>query len=455
MKRIMFQKTFVCLMVLIMALGLVQKPADAASAAINVNADAAILVEASTGKILFEKNADTSLGIASMTKMMTEYLLLEAIKEGKVKWDQKYTVSADISGLSHNTSLSNVPLRNGGQYNVEDLYHAMAIESANAAAIAIGQIIGGTNENFVKMMNDKAKELGMKNYKFVNATGLNNRDYKGPGYDLQIVGGPEDENVMSAKDVATLAYRLINDYPEVLETSSVPTMKFAEGTEDEFKMNNWIKMLDPNSKVYYEGLDGLKTGTTDLAGPCFTGTAERNGNRFISVVMNVKHDPTVDSYTARFNETEKIMNYAFSNFSIKEVLPKNGVLKSNKTIPVDKGKEKSVKIQTNKPLKIVVENGKENQYKPKVVLDKKKLTKDGKLTAPVKKGEEVGYITVDSKEKNDLGYLPNTGKSDTKVSMVTKDAVEKANWFVLSMRAIGGFFGDIWHGITSTIKGWF
>ena len=454
MKRMLIQKAFICLMVLIMALGIVQKPANAAGA-INVNADAAILVEASTGKIIFEKNSDAALGIASMTKMMTEYLLLEAIKEGKVKWDQKYTVSADISGMSHNTSLSNVPLRNGGQYTIQDLYHAMAIESANAAAIAIGQTIGGTNENFVKMMNDKAKELGLKKYKFVNDTGLNNRDYKGPGYNIPIVGGEEDENILSAKDVATLAYRLVNDFPEVLETSSVPTMKFAEGSEDEFKMNNWIKMLDPNSKVYYEGLDGLKTGTTDFAGPCFTGTAKRNGVRFISVVMNVKHDPTVDSYTARFNETEKILNYAFSNYSLKEILPKNGVLKSQKTLPVEKGKEKSVKIETNKPLKMVVENGKENQYKPKIVLDKKKLTDDGKLTAPVKKGEAVGYLTVDSKAKDDLGYLPNTGNAKSKVSVVTKDAVEKANWFVLSMRAIGGFFGDIWHGVTSTVKGWF
>ncbi|RLQ90024.1 D-alanyl-D-alanine carboxypeptidase family protein [Falsibacillus albus] len=441
-------------MVTLLALGIVQKPASAAPA-INVNADAAILVEASTGKVLYEKNADVAHGIASMTKMMTEYLLLESVKEGKVKWDQKYSVPADISGMSHNTSLSNVPLRNGGQYTIKDLYHAMAIDSANAAAIAIGQTIGGTKENFVKMMNAKAKELGLKNYHFVNATGLNNRDYSGPGYNLPIVGGKEEENVMSAKDVATLAYRLVNDYPEVLETSSVPQMKFAEGTEDEFLMHNWIKMLDPNSKVYYEGLDGLKTGTTDFAGPCFTGTAKRNGVRFISVVMNVKHDPTVDSYTARFNATEKILNYAFSNFSIKEILPKNAALKNSKTLPVAKGKEKSVKIETNAPVKMVVQNGKDDQYKPKFVVDKKKLTDEDKLTAPVKKGEKVGYVTLESKDKNDLGYLPNAGKSSAQVSVVTKENVEKANWFVLSMRAIGGFFADIWHGVTSTVKSWF
>ena len=197
-----------------------------AEAALNINADGAILVDADTGKVLYQKNADSVLGIASMTKMMTEYLLLEAVKNGKVKWDQEYSVSDLVYKISQNRDLSNVPLRADGKYKIRDLYESMAIYSANGSTIAIAETIGGSETNFVKMMNDKAKKLGLKDYKFVNSTGLNNRDYKGE----QPQGtGAEDENVMSSRAVAKLAFHLINDFPEVLKTASTPDKVFIEG----------------------------------------------------------------------------------------------------------------------------------------------------------------------------------------------------------------------------------
>ncbi|OIU71613.1 serine hydrolase [Rossellomorea aquimaris] len=451
MKRSWVQKSFVCFLVFLMAMSMVQKPASA-QGDIDVNANAAILVEASTGKVLYEKNSETALGIASMTKMMTEYLLLEAVNEGKVKWDQKYTVPTSVSNMSHNDGLSNVPLREEGTYNVKELYEAMAIESANAATLAIAEIVGGSEANFVKMMNKKAEELGLESYKFVNSSGLNNKDLA--PYVDQLTGGPEEENVMSAKDTATLAYRLLNDFPEVLETSSIAKKLFAEGTEDEFPMDNWNYML-PELIRAYEGMDGLKTGTTDFAGACFTGTAERNGMRFITVVMDVKVDPGENSYDARFDETRKMLDYAFNNYTMQEVIPADYKIKGQKTLPVVKGKEKEVGIKAESALNMVVKNGEEKIYKPKFVVDKKKLNEDGKLTAPVKKGEKVGYVTLESKDKNDLGYLTDKGSSAAKSSVVTVEGVEKANWFVLSMRAVGGFFGDIWGSVTSTVKGWF
>ena len=161
MKRSWIQKSFVCMMVFMMAMGIVGRPANA-QGDLDVNAKAAILVEASTGKILYEKNSENAQGIASMTKMMTEYLLLEAIEEGKVKWDQKYTVPANLSQMSHNTGLSNVSLEVEGTYTIKELYEAMAIYSANAATIAITETIAGSEANFVKMMNAKAKELGLE-----------------------------------------------------------------------------------------------------------------------------------------------------------------------------------------------------------------------------------------------------------------------------------------------------
>jgi serine-type D-Ala-D-Ala carboxypeptidase (penicillin-binding protein 5/6) len=450
-KRSWIQKSFVCMMVFMMAMGVVQKPANA-QGDLDVNAKAAILVEASTGKILYEKNSDTAQGIASMTKMMTEYVLLEAVKEGKVKWDQKYTVPTKISNMSHNDNLSNVPLREEGTYKIKDLYEAMAIESANAAAMAIAETVAGSQEKFVKMMNEKAKELGLENYKFVNVTGLNNKDLA--PYVDQVVGGADEENVMSAKDTATLAYRLMKDYPEILDTSSISKKTFAEGTEDAFAMKNWNWML-PGLIREYEGMDGLKTGTTDFAGGCFTGTAERDGMRYITVVMNVDINSGENSYDARFNETRKMLDYAFSNFTMEEVLPADYQVKGQKTLPVEKGKDKEVQIKTDAPLSMVIKNGEEDLYKPKFVLDKKKLNDDGELTAPVKKGEKVGHVMLEAKGKKDLGYLTDKGTNASKASVVTVDGVEKANWFVLSMRAVGGFFGDIWDSITSTVKGWF
>jgi serine-type D-Ala-D-Ala carboxypeptidase (penicillin-binding protein 5/6) len=450
-KRSWVQKSFVCFLVFLMAMSMVQKPASA-QGDLDVNANAAILVEASTGKVLYEKNSETALGIASMTKMMTEYLLLEAIEEGKVKWDQKYTVPTNVSKMSHNTSLSNVSLREEGTYTIKDLYESMAIYSANASAMAIAETIAGSEANFAKMMNKKAEELGLENYKFVNSSGLNNKDLA--PYVDQVVGGAEEENVMSAKDTATLAYRLLNDFPEVLETSSIAKKMFAEGTEDQFLMKNWNWML-PDLIRGYEGMDGLKTGTTDFAGACFTGTAERDGMRFISVVMDVQVEPGENSYDARFAETRKMMDYAFNNYTMQELLPADYKIKGQKTLPVVKGKEKEVGIKSESPLNMVVKNGEEDQYKPKFVVDKKKLNEDGKLTAPIKEGEKVGYVTLESKDKNDLGYLTDKGANAAKSSVVTVEGVEKANWFVLSMRAVGGFFGDIWGSVTSTVKGWF
>lgn len=415
--------------------------------ALNIHANAAILVDAKTGRVLYQKNADTVLGIASMTKMMTEYILLQAIKEGKVKWDQEYSVSDYVYKLSQNRSLSNVPLRRDGKYKVRELYEAMTIYSANGATAALAEIIAGSEKNFVKMMNEKAKELGLKDYKFVNATGLNNRDLNGQ----QPTGGPDEENVMSARATAKLAYHLINEFPEVLKTASTPTKKFREGTKDEIKMDNWNWML-PGLVYGYEGMDGLKTGTTDFAGYCFTGTASRDGKRFITVVMNAKDASGKGSYKARFDETRKLLDYAFTNFTEEEIVPKNYQVKGKKTLPVDKGKEDHVKIQTKDAIKMVIKKEEKANFKPVLVIDKKKLDKNGKLMAPIKKGEKVGYLTLESKN-GDLGYLTDDGK--IKVDVVAAESVEKANWFVLMMRGIGGFFGDVWGSVSSTVKGWF
>lgn len=414
--------------------------------ALNINADAAILVEASTGKVLYAKNEDTALGIASMSKMMTEYLMFEAIKDKKISWEQEQTISDYVHQISIDTNLSNVPLEAGKKYTIRQLYEAMAIYSANGATIAIAEAIAGSEKKFVDMMNKKAADLGLENYKFVNSTGLNNRDLKGKHPEGT---GPEDENIMSARAMAILASRLLNDYPEVLETTSIPEKDFP-GMPG--KMKNWNWML-PSLIYGYEGVDGLKTGTTDFAGYCFTGTAKRDGLRVITVVMNAKGKNGQGEYKSRFDETKKMMEYAFTNFSVKELYPEGYQVKKNKTIPVVNGKEKSVSIQSEAPLKVVVKNGEEKMYKPQINIDKKKLNKDGQLAAPVKKGEKVGLLEADYQGEDPYGYLSKNKSAS--VHMMTGEKVEKANWFVLMMRGIGSFFGDVWDSAAKTVKGWF
>lgn len=448
------RKYLVALFILVLAAGIFQTPAYA-SEPIDTKAEAAIVIDAETGRILFEKNADKPMGIASMTKMMTEYLLLEAVKEGKVKWEDTYTVSPELSKMSHEGKLSNVFLRVEESYTVRDLYNAMAIESANAATIAIAEIVAGTEANFVEMMNAKAKEFGLETAKFVNSSGLNNKDI---AKYMDIIGGADEENVMSAKDTAVLAYRLLRDFPEVLETSSKPTEIFADGTKDRQLMDNWNWMLEgygnlkedfPNFQQYvFQGLDGLKTGSTDFAGYCFTGTAERNGQRFISVVMKTS------SQAERFVETKKILEQTFNHYSVEEVVPEGYQVKGSETIPVVKGKEKQVKIQTKDPIKLAVKEDEIKNFESELTIDKDKLNEDGELVAPVKKGEKVGTLTIKPKE-GELKFAPKDGQKEIVVDVVAGEDVEKANWFVLMMRGIGGFFGDLWSGITSTVKGWF
>lgn len=416
---------------------------------LNLLVDSAILIDADSGKILYEQNADTALGIASMTKMMTEYLMFEALENGQITWDQQYSVTDFTYQISQDRRLSNVPLRQDGTYSIRELYEAMAIYSANAATIAIAETIAGTETEFVNMMNKKAEELGLVDYKFVNSTGLNNVDLKG----MHPKGtGAEDENVMPAKSVAKLAYHLLNDYPEVLETTSIPSKIFREGTSDAIKMDNWNFML-PGQVFEYKNanVDGLKTGTTDFAGHCFTGTVEKDGLRVIAVVTKAVNSDGVGSYKARFDATRALFDYGFSQFSKEVIVPAGYEFEDQKQLPVTKGKEDNVKIEVKDPIEMVIKSNEKELYTPKLIIDDKKLT-EGALEASVKEDEVVGQVEVVKSEGTDYGYI--TGKT-LSADVVTKDAVERANWFALTLQAIGNFFSNLWDGTTDFVTGLF
>ncbi|QWH15662.1 D-alanyl-D-alanine carboxypeptidase [Bacillus mycoides] len=405
-------------------------------AALNIEAGAAILVEANSGKIVYQKNADELLSIASMTKMMSEYLVNEAVAKGKLKWDQKVKVSEYAYNISQDRSLSNVPLRNGESYTVKELYEAMAIYSANGATIALAEAVAGKEVDFVKMMNDKSKEFGLKNYKFVNSTGLTNKDLKGHHPEGTT---PDEENKMSARDVAILAQRLIQDFPKTLDIAKISKKVFREGTPDRIEMPNWNWMLKGLIKEY-EGVDGLKTGSTPEAGDCFTGTIERNGMRFISVVIKTK------SHTARFDETKKLYDYGFANFEMKKMYEKDSSVKGKETVRVENAKDKDVAVQTKQAVSLPVPKGSKDVYKTEF--------KEGNKgqEAPMKKGVALGQMVVTSKDSNDPGFL--SGKS-LQVDLITKSEVEEAGWFTRSMRGIGSFFSGMWNSAVDTVKGWF
>ena len=445
-KRKMRQLVAFMLMPLLLLTTLGTAPAQAETA-LGIYVDGAILIDAESGKILYEENADTPLGIASMTKMMTEYILFEAIEEGTISWDQEYKVNDYTYAVSQDLRLSNVPLRRDGTYTIRELYEALAIYSANAATIAIAETIAGTETEFLKLMNAKAEEMGLKDYKFVNSTGLNNKDLQG----MHPQGtGKEDENVMPAKSVAKLAYQLLKDFPKVLETTKINSKVFREGTSDATKMDNWNFML-PGFVYEYEGVDGLKTGTTDFAGHNFTGTATRDGKRVIAVVMKAVDAKGEGSYKARFDATRALFDYGFGQFSEVEFVPAGYQFKDAKTLDVIKGKEKTVAIEVKEPISMMVKTSEKDLFVPELVIDESKM-KDGALQAPIKKGTVVGHVNLVKTEGTDYGFIDSENPA---AEVVTKEAVEKAGWFSLTMSAIGDFFVSIWDGAIGFIKGLF
>ena len=447
MKNDKKNKIIVSLLSLLILLSMFSFPVHT-KANFDTNVYNSILIDGESGKILFQKNIDVLLPVASMSKMMSEYLVLEAINNGQITWDQRVPISEHIAAVSHDTRLSNVHLRIDETYTVRELYESVAIYSANGSTMALGELISGSYESFIDLMNETAERIGMGQYgqdfKFVNSTGLPNHYLLGK----HPKGTLDDENLMTTRATAILAYRLINDYPEVLETASIPRKVFKEGTEDFIRMENWNFML-PELVYGYKYIDGIKTGSTDAAGWCFTGTAIKNGQRLISVVMNA------DTRKGRFDETERLMEYGFNNFSSKEVLPAGYQLEGYEFLQVAKGKEREVSISTNSAISIMMKNGEEDLYSFEIVFDETLLDEQGRLLAPVEKGEKVGVLRAVYNGENTNQFILQENAASEEIDVVVNETVERAGWFSLTLRAIGSFFSNIWSSISETVSGWF
>lgn len=260
------------------------------------NAKSAILIEPTTLEVIYEKNADEPRPPASMTKIMTMILIMEALTNNVLSLDQELTTSEYAAGMGG----TNIYLEPGEKMSVEDLLKSVAINSANDAAVVFAEAIGGSEANFVKMMNHKAKQIGATNTVFKNSNGL-----------------PEAGHVSSARDMALMGAYLVNTYPDILNYTKIYEDYVREGKENKFWLVNTNKLVK-----FIEGVDGIKTGWTNESGYCLTATIKRDGKRFIAVAMG-NSDPKV-----RNSEIVQMLNYALSSYDVHPIYQKNNVIET-------------------------------------------------------------------------------------------------------------------------------
>lgn len=415
-----------------------------AEEALDLNTESAILVDAETGKILYAENADIALPPASMVKIMTELLVWEAIDEGTITWEDTTEIDQVLYDISADGTFSGVGLKLGEKYTVKSLYEAMAINSDNATTMALAQLVAGSEGKFVDLMNAKAEEIGLTDYKFVNSSGLDN-SMLGENYPEGTE--PDGVNYLSARSLAILSAYFIEKYPEALEIASLSEAEFGDLT-----IRNWNWMLEHEAEylapLYYEGVDGLKTGFTEMAGYGFAGTAEVDGKRLITVVMKT------DSEEERFEETAKLLDYGYSAFEKTEIFPVGYQLEDEKQMNVTRGKEKQVSIATGEEFSLPIKKDTADEYEMEYHINEEKLNEDGALVAPIKKGDVIGTAKLVYTGEDDFGYIDEATSSQI-VELVATEDVEKNNWFMNILGAIRDFFSQLFSTVMDTIKGWF
>lgn len=345
----------------------------------DVSAGVAVLMEASTGQLLFAKNAEQPLPPASITKLMTLLLAFEAMEDGQVSWEETVIVSEKAWRMGG----SEMFLELGQEVAFGDLITGISVVSANDGCIAVAEHLLGSEEAFVQRMNQRATELGMTRTNFKNSNGI-----PAPGHE------------MSARDIAVLSRHLINNHPRTLELE----------TQREFTFNN-IRQFNRNPLLgKFPGADGLKTGWTDEAGYCLVGTAEQDGIRMISVVLSTASD------SERLTASQELLSHGFRDYQLATALEPGDVPGE---VQVKNGKKTSVNVTVQESVSVVVPTGREGDLEL-VVLSP--VT----LEAPVAAGTPAATLDVRL-----------DGETLTSAELVTTDEVKRANIFVRFFRAIG------------------
>lgn len=344
------------------------------------NAKSAIMIEASTGEILFQKNKDEKLAPASMTKMMSMLLIMEEIENGNLKWNEMITTSEKASSMGG----SQIFLKVGEKMTVEDLLKGVAIASGNDAVVALAERVSGSEEQFVKRMNTRAKDLGLKNTNFINATGLT-----------------ADNHYSSAYDMSLIAKELVK-HEKILEFTSTYEDYLRKDTKSPFWLVNTNRLVR-----FKEGVDGLKTGFTDEAGYCLTATMKKDNMRLITVVM--KEENT----SKRSADTTKMLDYGFNIYMVQTILDEKTTIEKKK---VELGKTLTTEIVPKENITIL--NKKSDDQKNITY-----KTNINKIIAPVKKGDKVGTIDI-IEDNNIISTIDATVKED----------ISKANFLTIYLR---------------------
>jgi D-alanyl-D-alanine carboxypeptidase (penicillin-binding protein 5/6) len=368
--------TLACLILLLPGLVLAR---DAGPAEMTGDFKSAVVIDADTGLTLVAANPHERRQPASMLKMMTELIVLERVKSGDLKMDEMVRVSAHASNMGG----SQVYLKHNTEFSVEDLLRALAIHSANDAAVALAEHVACSVEAFVDLMNMRARDLGMSNTEFHSVHGLP------PGW-------KQEPDLTTAHDMAILGRELIR-YPEALEWSSTRTAPFKNGT--------FTTLYNPNKLIgRYRGLDGIKTGYTGPAGFCVTASAVQQGKRLISVVMGCSSDD------ARATETTRLLSYGFNAFEQVDVIPEAGVLLEQE-LKIEGGKRKTAPVAYGESLTLPVPRDRQQD-----LVFENRLPES--VEAPLDRGAEVGetVILLDGRQ---LGSVP----------LILSEAVEKGNWW--------------------------
>ena len=368
----------------------------------NIAAKHAIAVEANTGKILYEKDATQPVEIASITKLITVYLVYEALENGSITLSTPVDISDYPYKLTTNSEASNVPME-ARNYTVEQLLEATLVSSANSAAIALAEKIAGSEKDFVDMMRAKLLEWGIQDATVVNTTGLNNETL---GDNIYPGSKKDDENKLSAYDVAIVARNLIKKYPQVLEITKKPSSTFAGMT-----ITSTNYMLE-GMPAYRGGFDGLKTGTTDKAGESFVGTTVEKGMRVITVVLNADQD---NNPYARFTATSSLMDYISSTFTLRKIVQKGDAYQDSKA-PVQDGKEDTVTAIAKDDISLIERVGGQSSQTIQFTPDSKAIP------APLEAGTVVGHLTYEDNDLIGQGYITTERPS---FEMVAEKKVEK------------------------------
>ncbi|MEI2358267.1 D-alanyl-D-alanine carboxypeptidase family protein [Mesobacillus zeae] len=368
--------------------GIMAPPASAAEKGINLADDAssAILIERDTGRALYEKKSDVRLPPASMTKIMTMLLIMEALDEGRLKMDEKIRASEYAASMGG----SQIFLEPGEEMTTKEMLKGIAIGSGNDASVAMAERLAGSEEAFVKLMNKKVKELGLKNTVFKNATGL-----------------PVEGHYSTARDMASMAKELLK-YEGITKFTGQYEAYLREDTDKKFWLVNTNRLVR-----FYPSVDGLKTGFTNEAKYCLTATARKDNMRVIAVVFGA---PTSKSRNA---QVTKMLDYAFSQYESHPMMKKSHPLGK---VAVSKGSKKSVDAVTSERISLLTKKGEDvRKIKQKIILEKN-------LKAPVQKGDTVGKIK-----------LMHNGKTLAESPLAAKETVPAANWWQLYKRAFGMF----------------